>query len=87
VICSAIFLRETRVHVECRFVLKACLACGGMVLFIEIANPLRLVTLLWTIVLGAAIYFGIIALTKGIRRKEIEFFKSLIYGRFVEEGL
>jgi len=86
-ICSAIFLKETRVDIDWSFVVKACLACGGMVLFIELADPLRLVTVLWTIVVGAAIYFGIIALTKGIHKKEIEFFKSLVYGRFVEDEL
>ncbi len=63
---------------DINFIIKSLLASSLMSLVVIYLNPTNLNNLLFTIGIGAALYFGIIFSLNGINKEEIKFFRSIV---------
>ena len=71
--------KELQFKIVWDFIAKSFLSSILMVLFIVWFNPVSLFNVIVSIILGVIIYSILIFLFGGIGKKEINFFKKLIY--------
>jgi len=70
--------REFKFDIEWGSIAKSIIASVPMTLFIMWFAPESLLTVLTAIILGGIIYAAVVLMLGGVRKKEIDFFKSLI---------
>jgi O-antigen/teichoic acid export membrane protein len=79
IVSTLVCFRYIKIHIEWNSILKSLLASVFMALFIYLFNPLTLINVLTAVILGMLIYFTALIFIKGIKPKEYDFLKSLVF--------
>ena len=78
ILTSYVSFKYLKFDIDWLSILKSLFATAVMSIIILLFNPTGLFTLLYTVIIGAMVYFVMIYLMKGLTQQEISFFRNMV---------